>query len=209
VLPLSPNPGLTGGVHDGAGAGSGVGATGAGFRTGDAFLTGAERFGAAFFAGRFAARFAGFRAADFATFFFLRAGAAFFFAFVDFFFALAFFAMISPPDPSYEYENPIGPIGGRVHATIPTSFPSARGSRRQLGRLPPTLLQRGRTRSATRPVDQLDCMDGRDAGARGDLSHAANISRRDHVRSQSLDSPDFALAQPPCDIGLHNIVGSR
>jgi hypothetical protein len=123
VLPLSPNPGLTGGVHDGAGAGSGVGAIGAGFRTGAAFLTGAVCFGAAFFAGRFAARFAGFRAADFATFFFFRAGAAFFLDFVDFF-ALAFFdffAMISPPDPSYEYENPIGPIGGRVHATIPTS----------------------------------------------------------------------------------------
>ena len=205
MLPPSPNPGLTGGVHDGAGAGSGVGAMGAGFRAGAAFLVGALRFGAAFFT----ERFAGLRATDFATFFFLRAGAAFFLDFVDFFFVFDFFAMISPPDPSYEYENPIGPIGGRVHATIPTSFPSARGSRRQLGRLPPMLLQRGRTRTATRPVDQFDCMDGRDAGARGDLSHAANISRRDHVRSQSLDSPDFALAQPPCDIGLHNIVGSR
>jgi hypothetical protein len=66
------------------------------------------RFGAAFFA----ERFAGFRAADFAAFFFLRAGAAFLFTFVDFFFAFAFFAffaMISPPDPSYEYENAIGP----------------------------------------------------------------------------------------------------
>jgi hypothetical protein len=118
VLPLSPNPGLTGGVHEGAGAGSGVGATGAGFRAGAAFLAGALRFGAAFFT----ERFAGLRAADFATFFFLRAGAAFFLDFVDFFFAFDFFAMISPPDPSYEYENLIGPIGGRVHATIPTSF---------------------------------------------------------------------------------------
>ena len=113
MVPLSPNPGLTGGVHDGAGAGSGVGAAGAGlwtgaaFLAGAAFLTGSLRFGAAFFA----ERFAGLRVADFATFFFFRAGAAFFLDFVDFF-ALAFFdffAMISPPDPSYEYENAIGP----------------------------------------------------------------------------------------------------
>jgi hypothetical protein len=39
---------------------------------------------------------ADFLAADFTVFFFLRAGAAFFFP--DFFFALDFFAMISPPD---------------------------------------------------------------------------------------------------------------
>ncbi len=108
MLPLSPpNPELTGGVHDGAGAGSGVGIVGGGA----GFLAGALRFGAAFFA----ERLAGFRAADFATFFFLRAGAAFRFTFVDLFFAFFafaffdFFAMISPPDPSYEYENAIGP----------------------------------------------------------------------------------------------------
>src|SRR5262249_97352 len=39
-----------------------------------------------------------------------------------------------------------------------------------------------------------------------DLSHAANISCRDHIRSQFLDSPDFALAQPSCDVWLQNIV---
>jgi hypothetical protein len=86
---VSPKPELAGGAHEGAGAGAGSGAgiAGAGF------LTGALRFGAAFFA----ERFAGLRAADFATFFFLRAGAAFFFVFVDFLFAFAFFAMIVLP----------------------------------------------------------------------------------------------------------------
>src|SRR6202007_2293018 len=49
-------------------------------------------------------------------------------------------------------------------------------------------------------------MDRRQFRARGDLSHAANISCRDHIRSQFLDSPDFALAQPSCDVWLQNIV---
>lgn len=93
-MPLSPKPELGGGAHDGAGAGagSGAGVAGAGF-AGAGFLAGALRFGAAFFA----ERFAGFRAADLATFFFLRAGAAFFLVFVDFLFAFAFFAMIVLP----------------------------------------------------------------------------------------------------------------
>ena len=92
-LPVSPKPELAG-AHDGAGAGagSGAGVAGAGFAAAG-FLAGALRLGAAFFA----ERFAGFRAADFATFFFLRAGAAFFFVFVDFLFAFAFFAMIILP----------------------------------------------------------------------------------------------------------------
>jgi hypothetical protein len=51
-------------------------------------------------------------------------------------------------------------------------------------------------------------MDRRQFRARGDLSHAANISCRDHIRSQFLDSPDFALAQPSCDVWLQNIVRS-
>lgn len=113
-MPLSPKPELAGGAHDGAGAGAGsdAGIAGAGF------LAGALRFGAAFFA----ARFAGFLAADFAAFFFLRAGAAFFFDFVDFFFAFArFFAMIVLPIQATTVKFQSAPNRGRVHATLPTS----------------------------------------------------------------------------------------
>src|SRR5579862_546217 len=44
--------------------------------------------------------------------------------------------------------------------------------------------------------------------ARCDLSDAADIACCDHVRPQSFDSPDFTLAQPRCNGGLKNIVGS-
>ena len=69
------------------------------------------------FAGAFlAVFFAGFLAADFIVFFFLRAGAAFFL--VDFFFAFDFFAMIDPPDRAANKENLIGPMGtGFTHHT--------------------------------------------------------------------------------------------
>ena len=60
--------------------------------------------------------FAGFLAADLIVFFFLRAGAAFFF--VDFFFAFDFFAMIDPPDRAANKENLFGPMGtGFTHNT--------------------------------------------------------------------------------------------
>jgi hypothetical protein len=51
-------------------------------------------------------------------------------------------------------------------------------------------------------------MNDRQFRARRDLCDAANIASRNHIRSQSLDSPDFTLAQPPCDVGLQNIVGT-
>ncbi len=73
-----------GGVQDGAAAGSAAGVGAAGF------LAGALRLGAAFFTIFFGAAFF----ADFIVFF-LRAGAAFFFA--GFFFAFDFFAMIVLP----------------------------------------------------------------------------------------------------------------
>src|SRR5580658_10546385 len=74
--------------------------------------------------------------------------------------------------------------------------------------MPPMLQQRRWTRPAGRPINQLDRMDGRKLRARSDLSHAADIACCNNIRSQSLDSPDFALAQPPCDIRLQNIVCS-
>src|ERR1700721_4800107 len=58
------------------------------------------------------------------------------------------------------------------------------------------------------PLDQLDRMDGWKFVARRDLRDAADIAGHDHIRSQSLDSPDFALAQPSCKVGLQNIVGA-
>src|SRR4029077_13619292 len=73
----------------------------------------------------------------------------------------------------------------------------------------PTFPKRGRAWSPGGPVDQFDRVDGREVGARGDLCDAAKIACCNHIRSQSLDSPDFALAQPPCDVRLHNIVGPR
>src|SRR6202035_4245925 len=50
-------------------------------------------------------------------------------------------------------------------------------------------------------------MDGGQCRARCDLCDAADIACCNHIRSQSLDSPDFTLAQPSCNVGLHNIVG--
>ena len=95
MLPLSEPPPLKSEPksdgEDGAGAGSAAG-------IGAGFFAGALRLGAAFFVTLdpfFAIFFGAFLAADFIVFFFLRAGAAFFF--VDFFFAFDFFAMIVLP----------------------------------------------------------------------------------------------------------------
>jgi len=121
VLLSPPEPG--GGGQDGAGAGSDIGGgggagffagagfiAGAGIFAGAAFTAGALRLGAAFFATFFGAFFAVFFAADFTVFFFLCAGAAFFF--VNFFFAFDFdfFAMIVLPIDATS-ENPVGPHG--------------------------------------------------------------------------------------------------
>jgi hypothetical protein len=85
--PSPPPPKSPGGLHEGIGEGSAAGIEGA---TG---LGAALRFGAAL---RADFLFADFFGAAFSVFRFLRAGAAFFF-FVDFFFALALFAMIDLP----------------------------------------------------------------------------------------------------------------
>src|ERR1700690_2969204 len=71
------------------------------------------------------------------------------------------------------------------------------------------LLQPRRTRPPCSPIDQLDRMDGWKIGARRDLRDAADIACCNHVWSQSLDSTDFTLAQPSCDVGLQNVVGPR
>src|SRR5271156_673070 len=68
--------------------------------------------------------------------------------------------------------------------------------------------ERGWTCPPGGPIDQLDRMDGWKFGARRDLRDAADIACRYHIRSQSLDSPDFAFAQPSCKVGLQNIVGA-
>src|ERR1700729_3568564 len=68
--------------------------------------------------------------------------------------------------------------------------------------------ERGWTCPPGGPIDQLDRMDGWKFCARRDLRDAADIAGCDHIRSQSLDSPDFALAQPSCKVGLQNIVGT-
>src|SRR5262249_48834193 len=78
--------------------------------------------------------------------------------------------------------------------------------RRARNFLGPMLPRHRGTRPACSPIDQLDRMDRREIRARLDLRDAAEIAGRDHVRSQSLDSPDFTLAQPPCDVRLKNIV---
>src|SRR5271169_727195 len=68
--------------------------------------------------------------------------------------------------------------------------------------------ERRRTWPPGGPIDQLDRMDGWKLRARCDLRDAADIACGDHVRAQSLDSTDFALAQPPCEFGLEDIVGA-
>src|SRR6516164_1075345 len=77
---------------------------------------------------------------------------------------------------------------------------------RRVRRLRAMLPQPRRTRPTRSPVDQLDRMDRRKLRARCDLNDATEIAGCDHVRSHSLDSPDFTLAQPPCDVRLQNIV---
>ena len=113
-----------------------------------------------------------------------------------------------PPDRCCNNGNLIGPIGTGFTPQYRASPRLARGRRRVHRRTRPMLPKCGRTWSTGSPIDQLDRMDRRQLRARGDLSYAANVSCCDHIRSQSLDSPDFALAQPPCDIRLQNIVGS-
>jgi hypothetical protein len=195
VLPLPPKPEPpSGGGQDGAGAGSA-----AGVGAGAGFLAGAFGLGAAFFATFLVVFFAAFT-----VLFFLRAGAAFFL--VDFFFAFDFFAMIVLPIQATN-NDPIGPFerpgSRRKHPTEPAS---ARGCSRAHRPTPPMLPKRRRTRTPGGPIDQFDRMDGRKLRARSDLRHAADIACCNNIRSQSLDSPDFALAQPSCDIWLQNIV---
>src|SRR5208282_325740 len=153
----------------------------------------------------FAIFFGAFFAADFIVFFFLRAGAAFF---ADFFFVFDFFAMIVLPIHA-AYNIPSAPNGKPVHTINYRPSPrSARGHGRAHDQTRPMLPKRWRTGPPGGPVDQLDRMDNRESRARGDLRHAANIASCNQIRSQSLDSPDFALAQPSCDVGLQNIVRS-
>src|SRR6516164_4947213 len=78
---------------------------------------------------------------------------------------------------------------------------------RRVRRLRAMLPQPRRTRPARGPVAQLARMARRKLGVRCDLNDATEIAGCDHVRSHSLDSPDFTLAQPPCDVRLQNIVG--
>ena len=144
-----------------------------------------------------------------AIFFFL-AGAAFFF-FADFFFAFDFFAMIvlpislSPFDPCGLPTRRSGEtVNSRRHGHEPTQPAIVLRVHR---RRRPMLPQLRRTRPPGGPIDQLDRMDDRKFRARCDLRDAADIACCNHIRSQSFDSPDFALAQPPCDVGLQNIVG--
>ena len=102
-----------------------------------------------------------------------------------------------------EFDKPVFCYG---YGRAPCSARSFCGGAHRQSR--PMLPKRRRTWPSGSPVDQLDRMDRRHRRARSDLSHAADISSCDHIRSQSLDSPDFALAQPSCDVGLKNIVGS-
>ena len=213
-VPESPPPPKSlGGLQEGIGAGSAAG-------IGEAAGLGAERrFGAALRADFFLVDFF---ADAFVVFRFLRAGAAFFFFLVDRFFALVLFAIMdlpirvrfktrafSTPCPASNarYDTPHPSLG----QVLSQQFCSA-GSRRQVHRrirrrLRAMLPQRRRTGPASSPVDQLDRMDRRKLRARCDLNDATEIAGCDHIWSQSLDSPDFTLAQPPCDVRLQNIVG--
>jgi hypothetical protein len=92
----------------------------------------ATTFFATFFGAFFADFFADFFAADFTVFFFLRAGAAFFFP--DFFFAFDFFAMIVLRIGAATNGILIGPVGDQVHATRPREPPIS--SRPQTGAPP-------------------------------------------------------------------------
>src|SRR5579862_463303 len=184
-----------GGGQDGAGAGSAAGIIGAG-----AFAS-ALRFGAAFFA--FLTFFFAAFLATFSVFFFL-AGAAFFF-FPGFLFAFDFFAMIVLP---IHVESPSAPnqMGDRVHTTATTCSAHCRaGVPRRRGPMTPKRLWAWSARS---PIDQLNRMHNGKFRARRDLRDATDIAGSNHIRAQLLDSPDFALAQPSCDVRLKNIVGA-
>jgi hypothetical protein len=187
------------GGQDGDGAASWVSAG-----AGAGFFAGALRLGAAFFTAFFGGAFFGaafFGAAFFAfSVFFFLAGAAFFFA--GFFFDFDFFAMIVLPI-LVPNQMLSAPMGDRV--TLRSTPRSTRCWRHR--RLVTALPKPRWTWTPGGPINQLDRMDCGEFRARSDLGDAADIARRDQIRSQSLDSPDFALAQPSCDVGLQNIVG--
>src|SRR6202034_1280705 len=65
------------------------------------------------------------------------------------------------------------------------------------------------TRAPRGPINQLDRMHGWKVRAGADLCDAADVTCCNHIRSQFLDSPDFAFAQPSCVVWLRNVVGAR
>src|SRR5687768_17190914 len=56
------------------------------------------------------------------------------------------------------------------------------------------------------PIEQFDGVNDRDGRPRADLSHAADIPRRYHLRLGALDVADLALAQLRRDLRLDEVV---
>src|SRR5580704_18052955 len=150
--------------------------------------------------------FACFGAAFLATFFFL-AGAAAFFFFTSFFFAFAFFfAMIVLPISAAGTVSRRPPMGLECAARSGRRLTRSGGGLHRRPRL--KLPEPRRTRTPRGPIYQLDRMHGWKLRAGADLRDAADVACCNHIRSQFLDSPDFAFAQPSCVVWLQNIVGA-
>src|SRR4029453_6862912 len=108
-------------------------------------------------------------------------------------------------------------------STFAPSITPSSAARQERRRAMTILIQVGRLRAARRPVEQLDrgCdrdaraageqlagVRNRNAGARGDVADAAEISGGDDVRSKALDVGDLAVAQAARQLGLHHLVGA-
>src|SRR5829696_720936 len=70
------------------------------------------------------------------------------------------------------------------------------------------LMQGGRLRPARRPVEELDGVHDRDAGARGDVADAAEVAGSDDIGLHALDIGDLAVAQAARQLGLQHLVGA-
>src|ERR671918_2639549 len=69
------------------------------------------------------------------------------------------------------------------------------------------LRERGWTRAAGGPIEQLDSMHDRRDAIR-ELDHAADVAGRDHVREDPRDVCELARAQLSGELGLEQVVGA-
>src|ERR1700742_1040075 len=97
------------------------------------------------------------------------------------------------------------PFCARTFAPSITPSSAARQERRRAMLI---LLKRSGLRPARRPVEQLDRVCNRNAGARGDVADAAEVAGGDDVGPNALDVGYLAVAQAARQLGLQHLIGA-